>query len=245
MAEGALFDLAGNVLQLLGSIIVEEVKLASSVETEIGYLTDTGCPKLKGWWRNEPHHLLLPSFPPSLSELYIRSCPNLTSMPPFPDLPKESYISGCPLLRLHEGNNIVFVKSRTKIEVYQCRHSLRVDIAITSLTLSSMCSCTWLQSSPPPPPPPPWLRACCYSSTQHSVLKTLTHIHSSGVIACLRANSAELALKVARAALSGGISIQSENISPKEAISQNNFNEICRLAHFAALQGNEALECGN
>ncbi|KAK4542322.1 hypothetical protein RGQ29_033197 [Quercus rubra] len=29
MAEGALFDLAGNVLQLLGSIIVEEVKLAS------------------------------------------------------------------------------------------------------------------------------------------------------------------------------------------------------------------------
>nr|POF20850.1 hypothetical protein CFP56_14362 [Quercus suber] len=66
----------------------------------------------------------------------------------------------------------------------------RVDIAITSLTLSSMCSCTWLQSSPPPPPPPPWLRACCYSSTQHSVLKTLTHIHSSGVIACLRANRA-------------------------------------------------------
>ncbi|XP_050281589.1 putative disease resistance protein RGA4 [Quercus robur] len=41
MAEGALFDLAGNVLQLLGSIIVDEVKLASSVETEIGYLTDT------------------------------------------------------------------------------------------------------------------------------------------------------------------------------------------------------------
>ncbi|XP_050284587.1 putative disease resistance protein RGA4 [Quercus robur] len=41
MAEGALFDLAGNVLQLLGSIIVEEVKLASSVETEIENLTDT------------------------------------------------------------------------------------------------------------------------------------------------------------------------------------------------------------
>ena len=63
-----------------------------------------------------------------------------------------------------------------------------VDMAIMSLTLSSMCSCTWLQSSPPLPPPPPRLRACCYSSTQLSVLNTLTHIHSSGVIACLRAN---------------------------------------------------------
>ena len=41
MAEGVLFDLAGNVLQLLGSIIVDEVKLASNVETEIEYLTDT------------------------------------------------------------------------------------------------------------------------------------------------------------------------------------------------------------
>ncbi|KAL4600417.1 hypothetical protein ACB092_11G197800 [Castanea dentata] len=82
-------------------------------------------------------------------------------------------------------------------------------MAITSLTLSSMCSCTWLQSSAPPPPPlpPPRLRICCYSSTQHSVHKTLTHIHSSGVIACLRANSAELALKAARAALRGGISV--------------------------------------
>ncbi|XP_075644100.1 uncharacterized protein LOC142615255 isoform X2 [Castanea sativa] len=242
-------------------------------------------------------------------------------------------------------------------------------MAITSLTLSSMCSCTWLQSSAPPPPPLPLprLRICCYSSTQHSVHKTLTHIHSSGVIACLRANSAELALKAARAALCGGISVLeivmstpgvfevlqqlvqehptttlgvgtvlnvedaknainagakflmspamvkdimvdaqcgevlyipgvmtptevypvsalggsryisalkrpfhhismvasqgitidsvreyitqgasavvlSDAIFDKEAISQNNFNEICRLAHFAALQGNEALE---
>ncbi|XP_050282811.1 uncharacterized protein LOC126723447 isoform X11 [Quercus robur] len=212
-------------------------------------------------------------------------------------------------------------------------------MAITSLTLSSMCGCTWLQSSAPPPPPPPRLRACCYSSTQLSVHKTLTRIHSSGVIACLRANSAELALKAARAALSGGISVleivmstpgvfevlqqlvqerptttlgdimvdaqcgevlyipgvmtptevylvsalggsryisalkrpfhhismvASQGITIDsvrkyitqgasavvlsdaifdEAISQNNFNEICRLAHSAALQGNEALEC--
>ncbi|KAL0007297.1 hypothetical protein SO802_008799 [Lithocarpus litseifolius] len=78
-------------------------------------------------------------------------------------------------------------------------------MAITSLNHSSMCSCTWLQSSAPPPLPP--LRVCCYSSTQLSVHKTLTHIHSSGVIASLRANSAELALKAARDALSGGISV--------------------------------------
>ena len=75
--------------------------------------------------------------------------------------------------------------------------------------------------------------------SQLSVHKTLTHIHSSGVIACLRANrslslilylgtvllsytlmlsyciffllldSAELALKAAHAALSGGISVVS------------------------------------
>ncbi|XP_030963178.1 uncharacterized protein LOC115984324 isoform X3 [Quercus lobata] len=237
-------------------------------------------------------------------------------------------------------------------------------MAITSLTLN-MCSFPWLQTLAPPPR----MRVCCYSSTQLSVHKTLTHIHSSGVIACLRANSAELALEAARAALSGGISVVlqqlvqehptttlgvgtvlnvedaknainagakflmspamvkdimvdaqcgevlyipgvmtpteilsaydsgakivkvypvsvlggsryisalkrpfhhismvasqgitidsvreyitqgasavvlSDAIFDKEAISQNNFNEICRLAHFAALQGNEALLC--
>ncbi|XP_030963179.1 uncharacterized protein LOC115984324 isoform X4 [Quercus lobata] len=236
-------------------------------------------------------------------------------------------------------------------------------MAITSLTLN-MCSFPWLQTLAPPPR----MRVCCYSSTQLSVHKTLTHIHSSGVIACLRANSAELALEAARAALSGGISVLeivmstpgvfevlqqlvqehptttlgvgtvlnvedaknainagakflmspamvkdimvdaqcgevlyipgvmtptevypvsvlggsryisalkrpfhhismvasqgitidsvreyitqgasavvlSDAIFDKEAISQNNFNEICRLAHFAALQGNEALLC--
>ncbi|XP_030925220.1 putative disease resistance protein RGA4 [Quercus lobata] len=67
------------------------------------------CPKLKGWWRNsddnEPHHLLLPSFPPSVSELTIVGCPNLTSMPLIPPSLKEPCIDGCPLLRLHEGNS--------------------------------------------------------------------------------------------------------------------------------------------
>nr|XP_023923952.1 putative disease resistance protein RGA4 [Quercus suber] len=58
------------------------------------------CPKLKGWWRNsdddnEPHHLLLPSFPPSLSELSIIDCPNLTSMPPFPYFKEPLRLTGC------------------------------------------------------------------------------------------------------------------------------------------------------
>ena len=53
------------------------------------------CPKLKGWWRNEPHHLLLPSFPPSLLELTIIHCPNLTYMPPFPYLKERLELSGC------------------------------------------------------------------------------------------------------------------------------------------------------
>ncbi|KAK7838013.1 hypothetical protein CFP56_020365 [Quercus suber] len=40
-----------------------------------------------GWWRNsDDNHLLLPSFPPSLSHLQIIECPNLTSMPLIPDL---------------------------------------------------------------------------------------------------------------------------------------------------------------
>ncbi|XP_065632629.1 putative disease resistance protein RGA4 isoform X2 [Quercus suber] len=58
------------------------------------------CPKLKGWWRNsnddnEPHHLLLPSFPPSLSELHISNCPNLTYMPPFPYFKKPLNLWRC------------------------------------------------------------------------------------------------------------------------------------------------------
>ena len=53
------------------------------------------CPNLKGWWRNsdddvnEPHQLLLPSFPSCLSKLQILGCLNLTSMPSFPYLKGE------------------------------------------------------------------------------------------------------------------------------------------------------------
>ena len=41
MAEGALFHLAGKVLELLGSFTLPEVKLAFSVQTEIEKLTST------------------------------------------------------------------------------------------------------------------------------------------------------------------------------------------------------------
>jgi hypothetical protein len=41
MAEGALFHLAGKVLDVLGSFILQELKLASGVKTEIENLTNT------------------------------------------------------------------------------------------------------------------------------------------------------------------------------------------------------------
>ncbi|XP_065626675.1 putative disease resistance protein RGA4 isoform X2 [Quercus suber] len=61
----------------------------------LSFLMIIECPKLKGWWRNEPHHLLLPSFPPSLSELQIFYCPNLTYMPPFPYLKERLELYNC------------------------------------------------------------------------------------------------------------------------------------------------------
>ena len=41
MAEGALFDLAGKVINVLGSLIAQEVKLAFGVKTDIEYLRNT------------------------------------------------------------------------------------------------------------------------------------------------------------------------------------------------------------
>ncbi|XP_021752561.1 uncharacterized protein LOC110718054 isoform X2 [Chenopodium quinoa] len=55
------------------------------------------------------------------------------------------------------------------------------------------------------------LKASSSSSSCNSLspqlLKTISDIHSSGIIACLRAPSAELALGAARAALRGGIQV--------------------------------------
>ncbi|XP_004308199.1 PREDICTED: uncharacterized protein LOC101305115 [Fragaria vesca subsp. vesca] len=66
--------------------------------------------------------------------------------------------------------------------------------------LACLSSTIVIQSSPRRPHR---LRVCCSSSIQ----KTLTQIDSSGVIACLRANSAELAFEASCAALEGGISV--------------------------------------
>ncbi|KAK9283368.1 hypothetical protein L1049_011610 [Liquidambar formosana] len=76
------------------------------------------------------------------------------------------------------------------------------------MAVGSLCSCP----SPPltfPSSSPPRFRISCSSSQlplspQH---KTITQIKNSGIIACLRAQSAELAMEAARAALSGGISV--------------------------------------
>ena len=62
----------------------------------LSYLELWNCPNLKGWWRNSDDdddnqldHLLLPSFPPCLSQLKIVGCSNLTRMPLFPYLKED------------------------------------------------------------------------------------------------------------------------------------------------------------
>ncbi|CAL9004718.1 unnamed protein product [Prunus brigantina] len=81
-------------------------------------------------------------------------------------------------------------------------------MASTSLSIiRPLASPPGLQISPPQlPPRPNRHRVCCFSRGI-STEKTLTQIESSGVIACLRANSAELAIEAACAALHGDISV--------------------------------------
>ncbi|XP_043812114.1 KHG/KDPG aldolase isoform X4 [Manihot esculenta] len=71
--------------------------------------------------------------------------------------------------------------------------------------------CSWRPSLPPQSPPN--LKRFRVSSSSSPLAftptreNTLSLIHNSGVIACLRANSAELAFEAASAALRGGISV--------------------------------------
>lgn len=74
--------------------------------------------------------------------------------------------------------------------------------ATTSLKTSPLASLGILSSPPPLTPRPHRLMV-----RGISIEKTSTEINSSGVIACLRANSAELAFEAACAALQGGISV--------------------------------------
>jgi leucine-rich repeat protein SHOC2 len=48
----------------------------------------SGCPNLKGWWRNSSVEVNSPYFS-RLSTLSISSCPMLTSMPTFPHLEEK------------------------------------------------------------------------------------------------------------------------------------------------------------
>lgn len=73
---------------------------------------------------------------------------------------------------------------------------------------SSLSSFTFL----PPPRPSPTVTTrvlCCVHSqpSTSTTATTLSNIVNSGVIACLRAKSADVALEAARAAISGGISV--------------------------------------
>ncbi|XP_059649290.1 uncharacterized protein LOC132295163 isoform X1 [Cornus florida] len=67
---------------------------------------------------------------------------------------------------------------------------------------------SWLLGTSKPPPEPRSSHCCCSPKLSlSSTDKTLREIKNSGIIACLRAQSSELAIEAARAALSGGISV--------------------------------------
>ncbi|XP_038689548.1 putative KHG/KDPG aldolase isoform X3 [Tripterygium wilfordii] len=85
-------------------------------------------------------------------------------------------------------------------------------------TLAGFSSCSLWCPSPrisiAPSPSPPLhtrLRVSCCASPKSSITstkaKTLSQILDSGVIACLRANNAELAMEAASTAIRGGISV--------------------------------------
>ncbi|XP_076928226.1 uncharacterized protein LOC143592111 [Bidens hawaiensis] len=85
-----------------------------------------------------------------------------------------------------------------------------------SLATSSSSSLSFVQPPPPTPRPAASSRAVglrCYnsrsssSSSSATTITTLSNILNSGVIACLRAQSADVALEAARAAITGGITV--------------------------------------
>ncbi|XP_048326513.2 uncharacterized protein LOC107412837 isoform X3 [Ziziphus jujuba] len=86
-------------------------------------------------------------------------------------------------------------------------------VGVSAASLSQRSVPSHVLRPPPPPPPQPHRlvrSVCCLSSglsTPPLVEQTLSRILSSGVIACLRANSAEMAMEAARAAVSAGISV--------------------------------------
>ncbi|CAN6693808.1 unnamed protein product [Malus baccata var. baccata] len=99
--------------------------------TSLESLWVESCPVLKGWWRAHTHNnassssstenLSLPSFP-SLSQLTIRKCPNLTSMPLYPNV-EGIELNGCSLKVVDS----LFVRGASDIT-----HDVGVDVSASS-----------------------------------------------------------------------------------------------------------------
>ncbi|XP_027927228.1 uncharacterized protein LOC114184163 isoform X2 [Vigna unguiculata] len=84
----------------------------------------------------------------------------------------------------------------------RCKETM--DTAAATLSL-----CQWPIFSSSPPSLRMHVRVSCRIPhlSASAVDKTLSQINNSGIIACLRANSAEVALKAANAAIAGGVSV--------------------------------------
>jgi Leucine-rich repeat (LRR) protein/nicotinamide mononucleotide adenylyltransferase len=70
----------------------------------------SGCPNLKGWWRDSPVEVNSPYFS-HLSTLSVSSCPMLTSMPMFPHL-EEKLVLDNPSLKLLQQTMMMSMTTR-------------------------------------------------------------------------------------------------------------------------------------
>ncbi|TQD84619.1 hypothetical protein C1H46_029821 [Malus baccata] len=105
--------------------------MSDEMMTSLEQLDIFNCPVLKGWWRAHTHNnassssstenLSLPSFP-SLSQLTISDCPNLTSMPLYPNV-EGIKLNGCSSKVLHS----LFVRGASDIT-----HDVGVNVSASS-----------------------------------------------------------------------------------------------------------------
>ncbi|TQE10988.1 hypothetical protein C1H46_003403 [Malus baccata] len=105
--------------------------MSDEMMTSLESLWVVNCPVLKGWWRAHTHNnassssstenLSLPSFP-SLSELGISKCPNLSSMPLCPNV-ERMYLYGCS----SKVVDSLFVRGASDIT-----HDVGVDVSASS-----------------------------------------------------------------------------------------------------------------
>ncbi|TQE10990.1 hypothetical protein C1H46_003405 [Malus baccata] len=106
--------------------------MSDEMMTSLECLWVKRCPVLKGWWRAHTHNnassfssstenLSLPSFP-SLSQLAISKCPNLSSMPLYPNV-EIIDLNGCSSKVVHS----LFVRGASDIT-----HDVGVDVSASS-----------------------------------------------------------------------------------------------------------------